>query len=266
MFNDAASMFSHSAFSNMSKYEESANNSSEEEVQCERRLTDAERASFFAPKPVMKTNIAEFKPSSKVFQPTAAPAFYMPCSHAHHVSEQEYCSEENMDVFEPAYKQKEKTEICKFWLNGQDCKFGAECAFAHGEHELMKKTHVASKFRMTLCKSYMTGEGFCQYGVRCQFSHTSRDFSDFHVQRTRYQNLLNENATIMKSRIDQVADPDVSQFNIAMPSKGRLSIFESICPEATKESNKSKKAATKANKNKAGQKKQRTSRKVNFVQ
>ena len=77
--------------------------------------------------------------------------------------------------------------------------------------------------------------------------------------------MLNENATIMKSRIDQVADPDVSQFNIAMPSKGRLSIFESICPEATKESNKSKKAA-KSNKNKAGQKKQRNVRKVNFVQ
>jgi hypothetical protein len=157
-------------------------------------------------------------------------------------------------VYEPAYKQKEKTEICKFWLNGQDCKFGSECAFAHGEHELMKKTHVASKFRMTLCKSYMTGEGFCQYGVRCQFSHTSRDFSDFHEQRTRYQNLLHENATIMKSRIDQVADPDVSCFNIAMPKKGRLAIFESICPEANKESNKQKNSG-KANKNKAGQKK-----------
>jgi hypothetical protein len=69
----------------------------------------------------------------------------------------------------------------------------------------------------------------------------------------------------MKSRCDQVADPDISQFNIAMPSKGRLAIFENICPEATKDSNKSKKAAVKTNKNKAGQNKQRTSRKVNFV-
>ena len=33
----------------------------------------------------------------------------------------------------------------------------------------------------------------------------------------------------LKSRIDQVANPDVSQFNIAMPSKARLSIFESYC-------------------------------------
>ena len=79
MFNDAASMISHSAFSSLSKSEESANNSSfEEEVQNERRLTQAERESFFAPKPVMKTTFAEFKPTSKVFQPSAAPAFWMP--------------------------------------------------------------------------------------------------------------------------------------------------------------------------------------------
>ena len=87
---------------------------------------------------------------------------------------------------------------------------------------------------MTLCKSYTTGEGFCQYGVRCQFCHISTDFSDFDSQRTRFQNLLNENAAIMKSRIDLVANPDVSTFNIAMPSKGRLAIFEKICNENNK--------------------------------
>ena len=60
----------------------------------------------------------------------------------------------------------------------------------------------------------------------------------------------------MKSRIDQVANPDVSTFNIAMPKKGRLAIFESICPEAKKE----KKAPCNSKKSSAGtngQKKQR---------
>ena len=33
----------------------------------------------------------------------------------------------------------------------------------------------------------------------------------------------------MKSRIDQVADPDVDIFNIAMPNKSRLPVFESLC-------------------------------------
>lgn len=131
----------------------------------------------------------------------------------------------------------------------------------------MKKTHVASKFRMTLCKSYMTSDGFCQYGVRCQFCHLSRDFSDFNQQRTRYQNLLNENATIMKSRIDQVANPDVSTFNIAMPQKGRLSIFESICPETNNKESTTKQKKSKTSKNKkAGQKKQRNHRQVTFVE
>ena len=35
----------------------------------------------------------------------------------------------------------------------------------------------------------------------------------------------------MKSRIDTVAEPDVNTFNIAMPSKGRLSVFGNICSD-----------------------------------
>jgi len=142
-----------------------------------RLLTQAERESFFAPVPTMKATCTEFKPTIfKSFQPSA-PVFWMPSPSA----DQAYHSADNVASFEPAYKQKEKTEICKFWLNGEDCKFGTECAFAHGNDELVKKTHVASKFRMTLCKSYMTGNHYCQYGVRCQFCHVTRDFSDFDV-------------------------------------------------------------------------------------
>jgi hypothetical protein len=35
----------------------------------------------------------------------------------------------------------------------------------------------------------------------------------------------------MKNRIDQVADPDVDTFNIAMPNKSRLAIFDKVCSE-----------------------------------
>jgi hypothetical protein len=40
----------------------------------------------------------------------------------------------------------------------------------------------------------------------------------------------------MQQRMEQVVDPDVSIFNIAMPSKSRLSVFASIVPasETTK--------------------------------
>lgn len=57
------------------------------------------------------------------------------------------------------------------------------------------------------------------------------DFSDFDKQRTRYQNLLIENTRIMKDRLDSVAEPEIGTFNIAMPSKRRLAVFEKICPE-----------------------------------
>lgn len=82
--------------------------------------------------------------------------------------------------------------------------------------------------------------------------------------------MLSENANIMKSRIDQVADPDVSQFNIAMPKKDRLAIFESICPEVSaKEAKKANKKANNAkqNKSKFGQNKQRNTsqRLVTFI-
>mmetsp|Transcript_19367 Transcript_19367/g.23905 ORF Transcript_19367/g.23905 Transcript_19367/m.23905 type:complete len:104 (+) Transcript_19367:621-932(+) len=78
---------------------------------------------------------------------------------------------------EPSYKQKEKTELCKYWCETGHCKFGNMCAFAHGEHELQKKTHVATKYRMKPCTAYQ--EGYCIYGRRCQFLHTEIDFTDF---------------------------------------------------------------------------------------
>jgi len=150
---------------------------------------------------------------------------------------------------------KEKTELCKFWLYDNHCKFGDDCAFAHGHHELVKKTHVASKFRMTLCTSYLKGDAYCIYGSRCQFCHPSRDFSDFDNQRTRYQNLLNENAKIMQSRIDMVADPEITTFNIAMPEKSRLSVFAKFCPLETS-------SKTSKDNKKGGQKRQRNSKKL----
>lgn len=37
------------------------------------------------------------------------------------------------------FQQKFKTEMCRNWeLNGK-CKFGTECTFAHGTHELLQK-------------------------------------------------------------------------------------------------------------------------------
>jgi len=31
-----------------------------------------------------------------------------------------------------------KTELCNYWINGQKCRFGKRCIFAHGQHELRR--------------------------------------------------------------------------------------------------------------------------------
>ena len=98
------------------------------------------------------------------------------------------------------YVHKFRTEICKnFELTGF-CKFGDEvslvyliliisyiwifhiflnydsdriffkCSFAHGRRHMMVKTDVSVLFKTKLCKKYSTN-GYCPYGIRCQFIH-----------------------------------------------------------------------------------------------
>jgi hypothetical protein len=76
---------------------------------------------------------------------------FVPTSSNYEIKE---TAENSAAPFEPEYKKKEKTEMCKTWARGLNCPFGDKCAFAHGEEQLVKKTHVAKQFRMTLCKSY----------------------------------------------------------------------------------------------------------------
>ena len=35
----------------------------------------------------------------------------------------------------------------------------------------------------------------------------------------------------MKDRIDMVVDPDISEFNVALLGRTRLSVFDNICPD-----------------------------------
>jgi len=71
------------------------------------------------------------------------------------------------------YRLKYKTELCKQWEMTKACKFGTECAFAHGHDELRKKVGMPSKYRTIKCKSFHNN-GYCVYGSRCQFQHDPR--------------------------------------------------------------------------------------------
>lgn len=135
------------------------------------------------------------------------------------IQTQKFCDsdEKPFDPAVPTYKRKEKTEICKNWLQGA-CRYGTQCAFAHGREEVQKKTHVAAKYKAGLCNSYHNTPFFCQYGTRCQFAHLTRDFAE-DCGLPSYRNLLTENVNQMKIRLDNVAKPDIKTFNVALPNK-----------------------------------------------
>jgi len=67
------------------------------------------------------------------------------------------------------FQQKFKTEICRNWEMSK-CKFGSECTFAHGDHELMEKSHIPTNYRTKECKNFYSNL-YCSYGNRCQFYH-----------------------------------------------------------------------------------------------
>lgn len=41
-----------------------------------------------------------------------------------------------------------KTELCSYWINGQKCRFGKRCIFAHGQHELRRPKRKVERSRL----------------------------------------------------------------------------------------------------------------------
>ena len=60
------------------------------------------------------------------------------------------------------------TEMCALFLVGP-CPFGKSCTFAHDPSELRALTKPA-KYKTKMCRNF-TAHGYCNYGMRCNFSH-----------------------------------------------------------------------------------------------
>ena len=82
--------------------------------------------------------------------------------------------------------------MCRNWELTGECRFGENCAFAHGDEELQKKKHVPSKYKTKLCKQYHDNL-YCPYGLRCQFVHSTRSFTYQEGKSISYQQMLEEN-------------------------------------------------------------------------
>jgi hypothetical protein len=68
------------------------------------------------------------------------------------------------------FKKKYKTELCKYFeINGY-CKYGDNCAYAHGKENLRLKVTNTTAYRTKKCVQFFE-YGYCPYGGRCQFAH-----------------------------------------------------------------------------------------------
>lgn len=52
------------------------------------------------------------------------------------------------------YKRKQKTEMCNNWELRGWCQWKDKCSYAHGEQELVKKTHMPKKFMTKACDQF----------------------------------------------------------------------------------------------------------------
>ena len=68
------------------------------------------------------------------------------------------------------FKIKYKTELCKFYELTGKCKYGDNCAYAHGKENLRSKVTNTTAYRTKKCIQFFEN-GYCPYGSRCQFQH-----------------------------------------------------------------------------------------------
>ena len=117
------------------------------------------------------------------------------------------------------FKIKYKTELCKFYeINGQ-CKYGDNCAYAHGKENLRSKVTNTTAYRTKKCSQFFE-TGYCPYGSRCQFAHQLKT------------NIINNpyDKEMSYTKILEIISKSENVDNIKkLVDKPRLPVFEEIC-------------------------------------
>jgi hypothetical protein len=134
------------------------------------------------------------------------------------------------------FKTKWKTEICRNWEMYGECKYGNNCAFAHGDSEL-KTRKLSFNYKTKACKQFFE-LGYCSYGIRCQFSHKKEDF-------IREKNKINgikcdENKISYWKIIKEFLSDENNNISHELVKRPRLKTFENITSCTLKESENSK--------------------------
>ena len=66
-----------------------------------------------------------------------------------------------------------KTQLCDTFEEFGECKYGDNCQYAHGKHELRDKPEIVqpSAYKTVRCKNYWSKDSICPYGNKCKFVH-----------------------------------------------------------------------------------------------
>ena len=133
---------------------------------------------------------------------------------------------------ENGWKKKVKTELCRFWLNGQACENSQKdqgCGFAHGQDELQKKKGLSRQYLTSVCKNFLEHPSKCTYGQRCIFQHPTFDVRN----RQNYKRMMQDNARYTAMRLFQdIEGSEVIYINTYAATTPRLNAFKTICNSA----------------------------------
>ena len=116
------------------------------------------------------------------------------------------------------FKIKYKTELYKFYEINGHCKFGDNCAYAHGIENLRSKVTNSTAYRTRKCNQFYE-KGYCPYGSRCQFQHQLKSnlINNPYDRKMSYKKILE---TISKlENVDNIKK---------LIEKPRLEIFKEI--------------------------------------
>ena len=143
-----------------------------------------------------------------------------------------YYIEKERDDFNN-FRTKWKTEICRYWEMYGECKYGDNCAFAHGDSEL-KQRKMTFNYKTKPCKQFFE-LGYCTYGSRCQFSHKKEE--DLKDQKNEIEN-KNNNVSYLKI-IEELLSEE-NKISHELVKRPRLMTFENITHCTLEESENSK--------------------------
>lgn len=94
------------------------------------------------------------------------PALFEPCR----LNSSSLSTEESPREHAPSASYKEKSQLCKKFVEHGYCPYEKRCKFAHGLHELRKNHQANCKYKTKTCGGFLQ-DGFCPYGDRCNFIH-----------------------------------------------------------------------------------------------